>query len=470
MIKLKFFFLLIVSFFLMGKKLVAQEIQAAKNGEFIVVMPDGSWATYDAKDATHKSLMKAYKQKKKDTEKLAAKDAKNSKGNQKKIISDYLRSLETEKLKGQIADKAIASRKEKETQLLNLKKIAFNKSNQDIKNLGKLLSEAKDEEKKAITVFKDANKEAKKARAALTKLNVEHSLYPPYQLAKNQPKEEDDLPVLVVDSNGNATTEDNTIPAGAATTAPKLVEATPEKETKKEEKNKKEKVKKEKPKKEDKKEDKKEVTKKKEEKKESKSNTIVVKAEAEQPFKQPKVLLPENDVMETPPPTECKIAFDGVDEFSGKRRREVAKSLLFQYTDETMKKYYEGEDFLTCDVAFAMSEATGYKFLTFTFTFASDNVGTSYGWLEKDNLLSIRLINGETLNLYNSRTDRGIVDNVNRKTVYNAICLIGSGEEKVLSKSEVDAIRVMWSTGTEDYEIYDVDIFADQFKCLNAKK
>jgi hypothetical protein len=469
MIKLKLFFLLMVCFFLTEKSLVAQEIQATKNGEFIVVMPDGSWATYDAKIGAHKSLMKSYKQKKKEAEKTAAKEAKNSTGNQKKIISDYLKNLETEKLKGQLADKAMANRKEKETQLTGLKKIAFNKSNQDIKNLTKLLSEAKDEEKKAVSEFKDANKEAKKARAALTKLNVEHSLYPPYQLMTNKNKEEDDLPVLVVDSNGNASVEDHTIPAGAATTAPKLVEAVPEiKEEKTSEKPKKEKEKKEKKAKEEKatvvKED------KKAKKSEAKSSVVVVKADAEIPFKKPKELLPENDVMETPPPSACKIAFDGVDEFSGKRRREVAKTPLFQFTDETMKKYYEGEDFLTCEAAFSMSEATGYKFLTFTFTFASDNVGTSYGWLEKDNLLSIRLIGGETLNLYNSRTDRGIVDNVNRKTTYNAICLIGAGEEKILSKSEVDAIRVMWSTGTEDYEIYDVDVFADQLKCLNSKK
>ena len=84
MIKLKIFFLFVFCFFLMEKELVAQEIQATKNGEFIVVMPDGSWATYDAKIDWHKSLLKTYKQKKKEAEKLSAKNAKNSTGNQKK--------------------------------------------------------------------------------------------------------------------------------------------------------------------------------------------------------------------------------------------------------------------------------------------------------------------------------------------------------------------------------------------------
>ena len=427
-------YIFVILFSIAGKSLLAQEVQKTPSGEFLIVQLDGSYETYNPKNKAHFDLMKKYKEqqkklKTKETEKskttAKAKEtpSKSSADNraEKKKIEGYFKVLEEEKTKGQLAEKSKRNRELTESQLNELKALTKKKDNQDVQKLTKSLAEAKKEESKAMSALKSANKDAKKAREELLKLNVDHSLYPPYKIAEEAPKVE-------------VKPENKEKIAAKAQKKP----APTKKETK--------------------------VTPKKES---IPQNAVVLKeVNLEKPTRKIKQLSAAEDVMITPPSPSCKIAFDGIDEFSGKRRKETETLPLFQFTDETMKKYYEGEDFMSCEANISALES-GYKYITFIFTFASDNVEASYGWLEKDNQLIIKFLDGKILTLYNTRTDRGTVDNVNRKTTYKAICTIGSGEEKALLKGEVDALRVLWSTGTEDYEIFDVDFFANQLKCIN---
>ncbi|HFB99964.1 MAG TPA: hypothetical protein ENJ53_04085, partial [Phaeodactylibacter sp.] len=57
----------------------------------------------------------------------------------------------------------------------------------------------------------------------------------------------------------------------------------------------------------------------------------------------------EEDVMYNPPRIDCEIAFDGVDNFSGKKRKDVARTVLFTHTDEAMQRYMEGQDYIICE-------------------------------------------------------------------------------------------------------------------------
>ena len=44
---------------------------------------------------------------------------------------------------------------------------------------------------------------------------------------------------------------------------------------------------------------------------------------------------------------------------------------------------------------------------------------------------------------------------------------MASRMEKALKKGEVDRVRIIWDAGYEDYEVYNLDFFINQFKCLN---
>ena len=47
---------------------------------------------------------------------------------------------------------------------------------------------------------------------------------------------------------------------------------------------------------------------------------------------------------------------------------------------------------------------------------------------------------------------------------------IDKNTEKVLATSELDTMRLNFTSGYEDYVIYNVDFFTRQLACLNAVK
>lgn len=355
--KIIYFFL----FIFISNCIHAQEVQNNGKNSFIVVMPDGSYETYNSKNKEHQKAMKLFKEKEAQQKKMAKQQAEAIKKAQKQQESALKK------------EKALSAKKE-------------------------------DKVKKEQPIKEKENKKSEKT------------------VAKNDKK----------DVKNKDTT--NIKPKAKVASAPKKEQKTANAKSNKE--------------------------------KVAVANATVIKnAEINEKPTNFKKLAPENDVMLYPPTPPCASIVETIDDFTKKKRRESLPVLLFQYTDEVMKKYYEGEDFITCWASLSSLE-TGYKYINLDFKLASDNVSSSYGWLEKDNHLIIKFLDGTTLTLFNSKTDRGTVDNVNRVTSYRGIFPIGSGEEKLLLKGEVDAIRLAWSTGTEDYEIYDIDFFTNLLKCF----
>ena len=44
-----------------------------------------------------------------------------------------------------------------------------------------------------------------------------------------------------------------------------------------------------------------------------------------------------------------------------------------------------------------------------------------------------------------------------------------NGDAKALMDTELDVVRVAWSAGYEDYEIYYMDVLMNLFKCLDKE-
>ena len=175
----------------------------------------------------------------------------------------------------------------------------------------------------------------------------------------------------------------------------------------------------------------------------------------------------ENDVMITPPKRPCELTFDGVDEFSGKSRRDVARQNLFVHTSDQLRPYLKGREYITCN-GYLSAISGGYKLLYLHFDILSENAQREFGALEKGSVLSIKFIDGTTIKLANSKTDRGIPNTLEKSVSYRAQYIISASSEKALRKNEVDKVRIVWGTGYEDYEVYDLDFFVNQFNCLNG--
>ncbi len=169
-----------------------------------------------------------------------------------------------------------------------------------------------------------------------------------------------------------------------------------------------------------------------------------------------------------PPQRVCEYTFDGVDESNGQRRRDMPARLLFTHTDDRLRLFMKDKDYLRCE-GYLSSIAGGYRFLTLEFTFAYPNAKEAYGFIEKGSFLTINMLNGDFVNLKSGTMDQGSYDINTQVLTYRVMYPIDQSQLAFLRKSEVDSIRVFWSSGYEEYDVYELDFFMDQVKCLDRR-
>lgn len=172
-----------------------------------------------------------------------------------------------------------------------------------------------------------------------------------------------------------------------------------------------------------------------------------------------------NDVMYNPPQEGCNLAYDGVDEFIGKKRKDVERDVFFTFTNDDMRRYMKQEDYITCEGNLTQIKG-GILLLNLFITVNTTDAQRSFGGLSKGSLLIIKMINGEIINLVNNQSDDGVFDPIKKQHTFTGQFRINGGQERVLKKGEVDLVRVIWEAGYEDYEVYNLDFFINQFKCL----
>jgi hypothetical protein len=174
------------------------------------------------------------------------------------------------------------------------------------------------------------------------------------------------------------------------------------------------------------------------------------------------------DVNINPPAPECKILFDDIDKFTGKRKKETDKIILFRHTEDFMRPTLKEKDYITCEAWMSRVQG-GFYFLNLTFTILTKEGQKSFGFLDRNTPLVFRFINGSNVILQNAKTDIGTFDTEKGTSVYKAQIQMGSTEAKALGSAELDALRVTWSAGYEDYEIFDMDALMNLFRCLEKE-
>jgi hypothetical protein len=219
----------------------------------------------------------------------------------------------------------------------------------------------------------------------------------------------------------------------------------------------------EKPTKKGKKEPKKEP--RKERKKEAKKNNNNVPVVAKQYTK----YNPQSDVSINPPAPDCALAFDGIDNFTQRKRRETTPQILFRHTEDFMRiTLPKDKEYINCEVTTSRVQG-GFYYINLAFTILTKEAQKSFGFLDKGTSFVFKLTNGRIITLANSKTDIGVVDNSTNTTIYRAQLQINSNDVKALMESELDIFRVAWSAGYEDYEIYNMDIMQNVMRCLEKE-
>lgn len=163
-------------------------------------------------------------------------------------------------------------------------------------------------------------------------------------------------------------------------------------------------------------------------------------------------------------PFRCAVISDTLDNTTGMRHIELEPGLLFTHTDPELRPYFKDKELITCYGKLFKTE--DYVYLTIDFQIASSHSQSNFGSLEKGSLLRLKLLNGEFVSLYNLRPDRGRIDAYSGHTIFTGQYVLGKDDIKMLMSNELDKVRILWSTGYEDYDVYEVDFFPDRLNCL----
>lgn len=173
---------------------------------------------------------------------------------------------------------------------------------------------------------------------------------------------------------------------------------------------------------------------------------------------------PAQDVMLNPPALQCRLAVDTRDELSGERYRRTMPVELFRHSPAALKSYLQGKTNVQCAAALASSGA--YVYLHLIFTINDPNPRKAFGKIDKESLATLKFIDGTSYNIYNQVASEGIQNPDTQAYTFQAQYLLPADALKKIRRSELDKIRIAWSSGYEDYEVQYVLLLMGQAKCL----
>lgn len=164
-------------------------------------------------------------------------------------------------------------------------------------------------------------------------------------------------------------------------------------------------------------------------------------------------------------PDLCQLIYDGYDESIKRKRKETASRFLFSYTHPKLKSHFKDKDFLNCNASLAKLDDK--SFLQLNIKIASKDARKNYGKIERGAMLRILLIDGEILYTTNVIPILGDIEKYTGNTIYNPIYQLDKDQLKQLRNTEIDKIGILWTSGYEEYDIYEVDFLMNQISCLD---
>lgn len=164
------------------------------------------------------------------------------------------------------------------------------------------------------------------------------------------------------------------------------------------------------------------------------------------------------------PQVPCSLAYEGPDENTGQHVRASAPELFFTHTDQSLRPYLAGKEYLSAN-AYVHSRG-GYRYLTLRIVFSNPNAITTYGFLDQGSLLSLHLLDGNFINLRAARAANGSWDADRGELSYEVTYAIDRSIISSLKQSDLDYIQLFWSSGFEEYDIFQVDVLQRLLTCI----
>lgn len=161
------------------------------------------------------------------------------------------------------------------------------------------------------------------------------------------------------------------------------------------------------------------------------------------------------DLINFPPETNCEWKTTG----------NTVTQLLFSHTETELENYFPKRDFIT-GLGSCSSSPDGYKVFNLSLLVASPKADKIYGFIPAHEFIILSLLDEQKVSLRNRFKSKGDWDIKTQSYFYQCQFLIGPKEEKILKNVEVDKILIRWSKTSDEYEIFELDFFRNQLRCL----
>jgi len=96
------------------------------------------------------------------------------------------------------------------------------------------------------------------------------------------------------------------------------------------------------------------------------------------------------------------------------------------------------------------------------------NAPQSYGWVEKESPLFLLTMHSKTLEIRAQQEAIGQKDKQARTTSYTILYALPPQVFKTLLKEEISKLRLVWSSGYEDYDIFNIRFLQQHIECLQS--
>lgn len=142
-------------------------------------------------------------------------------------------------------------------------------------------------------------------------------------------------------------------------------------------------------------------------------------------------------------------------------------ALFYEHTDPRLSDHFADKEFTNCYARFIRSGKN--IFLELQFIYGSPKAKQFLGRIDASQPTRIRFINGEFIYLHFFSVDEGIISPDKMSTSYSFQYKLDGEDIRGLQKNEIDAIDLIWTSGSEQLDILRMDLLKNLLACIQEK-
>ncbi len=164
----------------------------------------------------------------------------------------------------------------------------------------------------------------------------------------------------------------------------------------------------------------------------------------------------------------CKVEFEGIDLESKVSKKQLSPHTVIHYTPPSLKNDLQSNDLLIAE-AYISRHNNDYM-LSLNIEINSLKAKTLYGVIPTDSQMKITNIKGDEIHIrIPNGSDAYLNDRRNGYTYYISTPL-DAKLRRQLTRNEIDKWGIVFSSGYEEYVVYEIDFFMNQLACLEKTK